>query len=209
MATRPSGDLLALGGLIFASVCVLLDAYLTPRLPSTTSGECLRPYPNLIGEKGIESLNEKGFAVVPQCRIPAEVIYSARIAAGKLFGDGHKGWSRQNDVSVRQDKVMLIGENEEGVSDAVLAIVSAIRGVTSELDENEDYLMTSNRRVPLDCQKTLHLAVYDGAKSSHKVHRDNATLGHELGRFGLLEYWQSSPYRSRAVTCIIYLNSAT
>ena len=179
MATRPSGDLLALGGLIFASVCVLLDAYLTPRLPSTTSGECLRPYPNLIGEKGIESLNEKGFAVVPQCRIPAEVIYSARIAAGKLFGDGHKGWSRQNDVSVRQDKVMLIGENEEGVSDAVLAIVSAIRGVTSELDENVDYLMTSNRRVPLDCQVSMRIEMVFRLACA-------ATDGHSYARFAPL-----------------------
>ncbi|GMH56227.1 hypothetical protein TrRE_jg5275 [Triparma retinervis] len=129
----------------------------------------------------------------------------AKVAIDKL---DTKEWTSMNSKDVRMDKVSLI-RDDDGVDKGIRKILSILRGVASQLDAaslldgTRAYTMTHSHKVPLDCQ----VAVFSpDSNIGYRPHRDNATLGHELEKVGLIEYWRARPYRRRAVTAIVYLN---
>jgi hypothetical protein len=138
-------------------------------------------------------LNEFGYAVIGGA-VDMQSCNLAKVAIDKL---DTKEWTSMNSKDVRMDKVSLI-RDDDGVDKGIRKILSILRGVASQLDAaslldgTRAYTMTHSHKVPLDCQ----VAVFSpDSNIGYRPHRDNATLGHELEKVGLIEYWRARPYR--------------
>jgi hypothetical protein len=198
-----SFDSVALFGLVATCGGVMLEAYLTPNFECSTPSDACRgkDHPPLFLPSHIKQLNEVGYAVISRA-VDMGVVTDSAVSIDKVNA---KNWMSMNSQEIRQDQVAIM-RDEDGVDEGIRKILSVLRGVAAQLDAAvPSYTMTHSHKVPLDCQ----VAVYSpSSKIGYRPHRDNATLGHELEKVGLVEYWRARPYRNRAVTAIIYLNDS-
>jgi len=200
---RLDWDLVALFGLAATCSGVMVEAYMTPDFESSSPSDACRgrDHPPLFLPSHIKSLNESGYAVISRA-VDMKIVQKSKVAIDELDSN----WVMMNENEVRNDQVNIL-RDEDGVDEGIRTVLSILRGVAAELDAvaatATPYTMTHSHRVPLD----LQVAVFSpGSLIGYRPHRDNATLGHELEKVGLVEYWRARPYRKRAVTAIIYLN---
>ncbi len=155
MPRIPTFDALALGGIVFSAGVVLVDAYMTPPLPTTSPLEAyIHSEHAKISAADIHSLNTRGYAIIKNY-LPKEVVRLARADAIAKYTKFPEAWGNQNATSVRTDHVLLLGTD---TSLALNAISEPLRSIAHELSEIPEYKMTANHRVPTN----LQLSIYDG-----------------------------------------------
>lgn len=142
----------------------------------------------------VRQLEENGIVVLHNV-LDKQKLGLARHAIRNL---SDKFQDSDNEAEVRQDQVVFVHPNTNGLEDCV----HLVRGVASEL-ETHQYTVSEEHLVPRQCQ----LALYRGdGQSVYNKHLD--TCDSTIFELGLLEWLRLSDYRHRVCTVILYLNDA-
>ena len=228
LGLRLSFDALAVGGAVCLSAASLLAAAEEGRAPVRSARPCAELRAArcraLIRREHAEELERTGLVVIEGALSEAQ-LKGTRRAVRDLDRRRVLGPSPNADPSVRTDRMAFLessgggGGGAGGSADAdaradadaappgLRDAMELLRGVGAALTDagfrgfggegDQDRLRL---RVPDQVQ----VALYGAGGAHYRAHRDGVSGG--VADLGLLAYLRTASYRSRAVTCILYIN---
>ena len=205
-------DRLTLVALAGGALGKLASAAMHDPFDNDSATQCRSPHGTLLPPVAVQQLQQTGWCVVNDAVSP-RLVEATRRQALALVKTGAMHDSA-NAKDVRQDIVSWVearpcpqqpGPEAADLTahDPLLRCAQQLRGIGWELENNATYTRTHTHTVP----RGLQLAMYDGQQASYRAHRDNATgPSTSVWALGLVEYLRARPYKTRAITAILYLN---
>jgi hypothetical protein len=195
------GDRIVAVAVPIVAVSLLIEAYYRTDLRDAQSPSAcaFAPTDRLIQSNHVRQLETDGIVVIPNA-VGSEILREVR---ENLQSRTSNFEASGNDSDVRQDTLLFVrseDSDDDNVGDDLSYCVKLLRGIANVL-ESHDYQASSNHTVPVQSQ----LAKYCGdGVAQYRRHLDRCS--DDITELGLLEWLRLSDCRSRAVTCILYLN---